>query len=117
MFEDDRKEKPDVDREMEGPPILKDETKSSLRRMKYGKATGPDNNSVEMLEAMEDSVINKIESIKNKMYDTGKIPRSLSISIFVTLPKKAGATECELHRTISLMSHITKLMLKILMKK
>ncbi|GFO50505.1 retrovirus-related pol polyprotein from type-1 retrotransposable element r2 [Plakobranchus ocellatus] len=31
------------------------------------------------------------------------------------LPKKPGATECELHRTISLMSHITKILLKIIM--
>ena len=99
---------------MEGPPILKDEIKSPLRRMKYCKATGPDNISVEMLEALEDVGINKRESIMN--YDTVIIPESLSRSIFVILPKKAGATECELHRTSSLMSDITKLMLKILMK-
>ena len=53
----------------------------------------------------------------NKMYNTGTIPNSLSRSIFITLPKRTHAKECELHRTISLMSHITKLMLKILMKR
>ena len=90
---------------------------NQLFKLIYGKATGPDNISVEMLEALEGIGINKMESVMNKMYDTGKIQRCLSRSIFVTLPKKAGATECELHRTISLMSHITKLMLKILMKK
>ena len=34
-------------------------------------------------------------------------------SVFRALPKKAGATECELHRTISLMSHVTKILLRI----
>ncbi|GFN90163.1 hypothetical protein PoB_001666900 [Plakobranchus ocellatus] len=45
----------------------------------------------------------------------GQIPTDLSKSIFIALPKKPGATECELHRTISLMSHITKILLKIIM--
>ncbi|GFN99336.1 multidrug resistance-associated protein 1 [Plakobranchus ocellatus] len=44
-----------------------------------------------------------------------QIPTDLSKSIFIALPKKPGATECELHRTISLMSHITKILLKIIM--
>ncbi|GFO09466.1 DNA replication licensing factor mcm8 [Plakobranchus ocellatus] len=38
-------------------------------------------------------------------------------SIFIALPKKPGATECELHRTISLMSHVTKLLLRIIMMR
>ncbi|GFS25422.1 endonuclease-reverse transcriptase [Elysia marginata] len=36
-------------------------------------------------------------------------------SVFLMLPKKEGATECSLHRTISLMSHLTKLLLRIIM--
>ena len=36
-------------------------------------------------------------------------------SVFIVLPKKAGATECELHRTIGLMSHVTKILLTIVM--
>ena len=35
--------------------------------------------------------------------------------VFIALPKIPGATECELHRTISLMSHITKVLLRVLM--
>ena len=38
-------------------------------------------------------------------------------SVFIALPKKAGATECELHRTISLMSHVTKILLRIVMMR
>ena len=41
----------------------------------------------------------------------------MSKSIFTALPKKPRATEWELHRTISLMSHATKILLKIIMKR
>ena len=72
---------------MEGPPILKDEIECALKSMKNGKATGPDDISVEMIESLEDTGINKLESIMNKMYNTGTIPNNLSRSIFITLPK------------------------------
>ena len=41
----------------------------------------------------------------------------MSRSVFITLPKKAGTTKCELHRTISLMSRMTKVTLKILLQR
>src|SRR5438132_4730898 len=40
-------------------------------------------------------------------------PEDLLKSIFIALPKKPGATECELHRTISLMSVVLKLILPV----
>ena len=51
----------------------------------------------------------------NAIYDSGAIPEDLAKSVFIALPKIPGATECELHRTISLMSHITKVLLRVLM--
>ena len=48
---------------------------------------------------------------------TGVIPPELTKSIFIVLPKKPGATLCGLHRTISIMSHVVKILLKILMKR
>ena len=55
--------------------------------------------------------------IINEIYDTGEIPEDLCRSIFIAPPKKPEAVECELHRTISLMSHSTKLILRIIMEK
>ena len=54
--------------------------------------------------------------IINETYSTGE-PEDLCISIFIALPKKPGAVKCELHRTISLMSHITKPILRIIMER
>ncbi|GFO44332.1 hypothetical protein PoB_007083700 [Plakobranchus ocellatus] len=94
---------------------MKEEVKAAIKKMKHIKATGPDNNSVELIEALEDFGIGKVTHLLNEIYDTEQIPTDLSKSIFIALPKKPGATECELHRTISLMSHITKILLKIIM--
>ncbi|GFO03075.1 endonuclease-reverse transcriptase [Plakobranchus ocellatus] len=95
-----------------GPPIMKEEVETAIKKMKYGKATGPDNISVELIEALEDFGIGKVTHLLNEIYDTRQIPTDLSMSIFIAVPKKPGATECELHRT---MSHITKILLKIIM--
>lgn len=48
----------------------------------------------------------KITEIMDGRYDSGEILEDLNKSIFI--PKQAGGNECELHNTISLMSHITK---------
>ena len=98
-----------------GPPIKKDEVREAMRKMKTGKATGPDGLSIELIEALEEYGIEKVTTLLNEIYDTGQIPVDMSRSIFIALPKKTGATDCELHRAISLMSHVTKLLLSIIM--
>ncbi|GFR85819.1 transposon TX1 uncharacterized 149 kDa protein [Elysia marginata] len=109
LFNDNSKEYDEMKRNFAGPLILKDEVRAAIRKMKSGKATGPDKISVELIEALEDYGIEKTTNLLNEIYDTGQIPTDLTKSIFIALPKKPGATECELHRTISLMSHVTKI--------
>ncbi|GFO30487.1 endonuclease-reverse transcriptase [Plakobranchus ocellatus] len=115
LFKDDRKDHNIMKNNFAGPPIMKEEVETAIKKMKHGKTTGPDNISTELIEALEDFGIGKVTHLLNEIYDTGQIPTDLSKSIFIALPKKPGATECELHRTISLMSHITKILLKITM--
>ncbi|GFR99386.1 hypothetical protein ElyMa_004527200 [Elysia marginata] len=86
-------------RNFAGPPILKDEVRAAIRKMKSGKATGPDKISVELIEALEDYGIEKTTNLLNEIYDTGQIPTDLTKSIFIALPKKPRATECELQFT------------------
>ena len=43
LFQDDRGEKPIIKKDMDGPPILKEEVSAAIRKMKHGKAVGPDN--------------------------------------------------------------------------
>ncbi|XP_042883267.1 uncharacterized protein LOC122260182 [Penaeus japonicus] len=117
LFHDDRGEKPKVEKNMEGPPTLKSEVRVAIGKMKKNKAPGPDKIVTEMIKALDEFGIDKMTEVINEIYDSGEIPEELSKSIFIALPKKPGAIECELHRTISLMSHIIKIILRIIMER
>ena len=51
------------------------------------------------------------------MYSEGRLPEQMYKSIFITTPKVKGIAKCEKHRTISLMSHVTKLVLRVIMNR
>src|SRR5437870_11073996 len=117
LFEDEREAMPQIRKDMDGPEILKDEVRFAIKQMKHNKACGPDNIYAELLQATEEFSVDKITEIANDKYNSGNIPEDLLKSIFIALPKKPGATECELHRTISLMSVVFKLILRMLMQR
>ena len=54
LFEDDREGKPEIDKPMEGPKIMIDEVRAAMKKMKYGKAAGPDSITIETLDALGD---------------------------------------------------------------
>ena len=51
------------------------------------------------------------------IYTTGEIPTDMKKSVYIAIPKKQGTVDCDQHRTISLMSHLTKVMLRVLMNR
>ena len=113
--DEDRGPQVRIQRNMEGPPILQSEIKHAIKKMKRGRATGIDEIAVEMIIALEEFGIEQLTKFANKVYDAGKFPDELSKSIFIALPKVNGAIECDLHRTISLMSHVTKIILRVIL--
>ena len=92
-------------RNIAGPLILKDEMREAIRKMKSGKATNPNSISLELSEALEDPVIDKIATLLNKI--GSDFTRHLHICIYCTA-KEIRGNGCELHRMISLMSLTTK---------
>ena len=77
---------------------MKDALRAAIRKMKFGKATGPDSISVELLEALEDYGIHEITTLELiEIFDFGQIPPDISKSIFIALPKKPGPSEGELN--------------------
>ena len=112
---DNRGERPAIKKNTDGPPILKAEVEAAIRKMKRGKATGSDGIPIEKILALEEMGIGMTTKLLHTIYDSRTIPEDLAKSVFIALPKIPGATECELHRTISLMSHITKVLLRVLM--
>ena len=102
---------------MDGPNILRLEVQAALKKMKRHKAAGPDEIVTEMITSLEEYGVSKVTDIINEIYDTGEIPEDLCRPFFIALSKKPVTVECELHRMISLMRHIMKFILRIIMKR
>ena len=102
---------------LSGPPITKDEIRWALHKSKTNKAAGPDEVVTEMLKALGDTGVNILHSLVNTIYDSGEIPNDMLKSVFIALPKKPNTLDCDQHRTISLMSHTLKLLLKIVLER
>ena len=116
-YYDERGAKPPIMKNFEGPPRMKDDVRKAVKLMKKRKTAGPDKITVEMIESLDEFGMDMLTDFLNAIYDSGEMPSDLSKSIFIALPKKPGATECESHRTISLMNHITKILLTIMMAR
>ena len=113
LYEDHREQMPKFE-VTSGVSIMKDEIQKALKSMKDGKATGPDELPAEALKGLDEHNIEIITSLCNIIYNSGMIPTEMKHSVFITLPKKPKAMICTEYRTISLMSHVTKLLLKII---
>ena len=89
-------------------PITYQEVEYAVKGVPMRKSPGPDDIVTEMHVAAGDMGIAELTKLSNMMYIQGGFPSELNKSLFITLPK---------HRTISLMSHITKLLLRIVINR
>ncbi len=121
LFKDNREEgaEPPI-RSDTGPAILKEEVRWALERMELGKSMGPDEIATEMLLALPlgEIGVDLVWKILNHIsYETSEIPEDMMKSIFKALPKISNAMACENYRTISLMSRVLKVLLKIILQR
>ena len=116
LYHDERGDPPDVSNQ-NGSTIMKSEIENVITKMKCGKASGNDDIATEMIKALDDKDLKQITELCNLVCDTGYLPPDMSSFMFVRLPKKAKATECSDYRTPSLMSHILKIPLKVILKR
>ena len=91
--------------------------KHAIKQLKNNKATGTDLIAAEMLKALDDGRIGKLTQLCNEIYNTGYWPKELNESMFIPIPKKPNVTRYQEYRTISIMSQVTKLLLKIVMDR
>ncbi|CAF1914659.1 unnamed protein product, partial [Rotaria magnacalcarata] len=54
LFDDNRLSKPNIKKNVDGPPIMKDEVRQVIKSMKTNKATGPDGISIEMIQSLDE---------------------------------------------------------------
>ena len=81
------------------------------------KSVGVYNIPAELVQAGGEAMIDILTSICNKIWKTGKWPTTWTQSLVITLPTKGNLHLCQKYRTISLISHTSKVMLKIILNR
>ena len=96
------------------PDILECEVKWALESITMNKASGGDGIPVELFQVLKDDVVKVLHSICQQIWKTQQWPQDWKRSVFIPIPKKDNAKECSDYHTIALISHASKVMLKIL---
>ena len=78
------------------------------------KASGGDGIPVELLQILKDDAVKVLHSICQQIWKTQQWPQDWKRSVFMPISKKGNAKECSDYHTIALISHASKVMLKIL---
>ena len=96
------------------PGILECEVKWALGSIITNKASGGDVIPVELSQILKDDAVKVLHSICQQIWRTQQCPQDWKRSVFIPIPKKGNAKECSNYHTIALISHASKVMLKIL---
>ena len=90
------------------------EVKWALESITTNKASGGDGIPVELFQILKDDAVKVLQSICQQIWKTQQCPQDWKRSVFIPIPKKSNAKECSNYCTIALISHASKVMLKIL---
>ena len=85
-----------------------------LRKHHYEQSSVGDGIPVYLFQILKDDAVKVLRSISQQIWKTQQWPQDWNRSVFFTIPKKGNAKECSNYRTIALISHGSKVMLKIL---
>ena len=96
------------------PDILECEVKWAFGSITMSKANGGDGIAIELFQILKDDAVKVLHSICQQIWKQQQWPQDWQRSVFVPFPKKGNAKECSNYRTITLISHASKVMLKIL---
>ena len=96
------------------PDILECEIKWALKSITTNKASGGGGIPVELFQILKDDAVKVLHSICQQMWKTQQWPQDWKRAVFIPITKKGNAKECSNYHTIALISHTSKVMLKIL---
>ena len=96
------------------PDILECRVKWALESITMNKASGGDGIPVELFQILKDDAVKLLHSICQQIWKTQQWPQDCKRSAFIPIPKKGNAKECSNYHTVALISHASKVMLKIL---
>ena len=96
------------------PDILECKVKWALGSITTNKASGGDGIPAELFRILKDDAVKVLHSICQQIGKIQQWPQDWKKSVFIPITKKGNAKECSNYRTIALISHASKVMLKIL---
>ena len=96
------------------PDILECEVQWTLGSITTNKASGGDGIPVELFQILKDDTVDMLHSICQQIWKIQQWPQDWKRSVFIPIPKKGDAKECSNYCIIALISHASKVMLKIL---
>ena len=96
------------------PDILECEVKRALESVTMNKASGGDGIPVELFQILKNDAMKVLHSICQQIWKTQQWPQDWKRLVFIPIPKKGNAKECSNCHTVALISHASKVMLKIL---
>ena len=96
------------------PDILEGLVKWALGSTAINKASRCDRIPVELFKTLKDDTLKVLHSICQQIWKTPQWPHDWKRSILIPIPKKGSTKECANHQTTALISHASKVMLKIL---
>ena len=95
------------------PDILECEVKWALGSITTNKVSGNDGISAELFQILKDDSVKAMHSICQQIQKTQQWPQNWKRSVFIPILKKYNAKECTNYSTVALISHTSKVMLKI----
>ena len=96
------------------PNIVECEVKWALGNITKNKASGGDRIPGELFQILKDDAVKGLHLIFQQTWQTQQRPQDYKRSVFTPIPKKGNVKECSNYRRITLISHTSKVMLKIL---
>ena len=96
------------------PDNVECEVKWASRKITRNKVSGGDGIPAELLQILKDDAVKVLHSVCQQIWKTQLWPQDWKRSVFIPIPKKGNAKECSNDHTIELISHASKIMLKIL---
>ena len=96
------------------PDILACEVKWALESITMNKASGGDGLPVELFQILKDDAVKVLHSICQQIWKTQQWPQDWKRSVFIPIPNKGNAKKCSDYHTIALISHASKVILKVL---
>ena len=95
------------------PDLLESKVKWALGSTAVNKASGYNGIPVELFKTLKDDAFKVLPSICQQIWKTQQWPQDWKRSILIPVLKKVRTKECANHRTVALILHATKVMLKI----